>query len=594
MKFVFVLVLLVGGITGGPAGAQQPTPAATAAALLANLFTNYWDDRARLFPLMATAQGDNRYNDRLPNDQTHAFRQQQARLYRRYLNDLLNIDRARLAADDKLSYDIFQYEMRTRLEGLRLNTWMMPFAQVYSLPTTLGQLGTGTGAQPFRTVKDYDNWLARVSRFPVWADSAIANFRAGAKAAVVLPKVLVLKMVPQLQAQAAGDASRNLFYGPVAHMPASFSEADRARLTAAYQEAIATDLLPTYRKLADFLQTEYLPLARNSTALADVPGGAEMYRYDVRLMTTTTRDPEAIYQTGVAEVKRIRAEMEAVKKQVGYRGSLPGFFTSLRNNPRFMPYQTPEDVLRAFRGIQARLMPSVGRLFGRMPKSQLEIRQTEAFRAASASAEYNRGTPDGARPGIFYVPIVDATKFNVTTGMESLFLHEAIPGHHYQLSLQQENTGLPKFRRFGSYPAFSEGWALYCESMGRELGLYQDPYQRLGALGDEMHRALRLVVDVGLNLKGMSRDQAIDYLMANEPIAEPDATAEVERYLAMPGQALSYKVGALKLRELRTRYEKQLLKKFNLKAFHDELLAGGSMPLAILERHMDAWAARQR
>lgn len=594
MKRFLVLLAVMWGIVAGAGWARQPAPPTAAATLLAGLFANYWDDRARLFPLLATAQGDNRYNDRLPNDQTRAFRQQQARLYRRYLNDLLNIDRARLSADDKLSYDIFQYDMRTRLEGLRLNTWMMPFAQIYSLPTTLGQLGTGTGAQPFRTVRDYDNWLARVSRFPVWADSAIANFRAGAKAAVVLPKVLVLKMVPQLQAQAAAEASRSAFYGPVARMPASFSEADRTRLTAAYQAAIATDLLPTYRKLADFLQAEYLPLARNSTGLADVPGGAEMYRYHVHLMTTTTRDPEAIYQTGLAEVRRIRTEMEAVKKQVGYRGSLAGFFGSLGSNPRFMPYQTPEEVLRAFRSIQARIAPNVSRLFGRMPKSSFEIRQTEAFRAASATAEYNRGTADGARPGIFYVPIVDATKFNVTSGMESLFLHEAIPGHHYQLSLQQENTSLPRFRRFGSYPAFSEGWALYCESMGRELGLYTDPYQRLGALGDEMHRALRLVVDVGLHLKGMSRDQAIDYLMANEPIAEPAATAEVERYLAMPGQALSYKVGALKLRELRTRYEKQLGKRFNIKAFHDEILTGGSMPLAILERHLDAWAVRQR
>ncbi len=594
MKRFLVLLMVMWGIVAGAGWARQPTPAATSAALLTTLFNNYWDDRARLFPLVATAQGDNRYNDRLPNDQTRTFRQQQARLYRRYLNDLLNIDRARLSADDKLSYDIFQYDMRTRLEGLRLNTWMMPFAQIYSLPTTLGQLGTGTGAQPFRTVKDYDNWLARVGKFPVWADSAIANFRAGAKAAVVLPKVLVLKMLPQLQAQAAGEVSRSLFYGPVAHMPASFSEADRARLTAAYQAAISTDLVPTYRKLADFLQTEYLPLARNSTGLGDVPGGAEMYRYDVRLMTTTTRDPEAIYQTGLSEVKRIRAEMEAVRKQVGYQGSLASFFTSLSNNPRYMPYQTPEEVLRAFRGIQARIVPNLSRLFGRVPKSPFEIRQTEAFRAASASAEYNRGTADGSRPGIFYVPIVDATRFNVTSGMESLFLHEAIPGHHYQLSLQQENTSLPKFRRFGSYPAFSEGWALYCESMGKELGLYTDPYQRLGALGDEMHRALRLVVDVGLHLKGMSREQAIDYLLANEPITEPAATAEVERYLAMPGQALAYKVGALKLRELRTRYEKQLGKRFSLKNFHDEVLAGGSMPLAILERHLDAWAARQR
>ena len=578
-----------------PASAQtSPPSASTSATLLTGLFNSYWEDRARLFPLMATAQGDNRHNDRLPNDQTHAFRQQQTRFYRRYLNDLLNIDRARLSADDKLSYDIFQYEMRTRLEGLRLTTWMMPFAQFYSLPTTLSQLGAGTGAQPFKTVKDYDNWLARVGRFPVWADSAIGNFRQGMKAAVVLPRVLVLKMVPQLQGQITSDAAKSLFYGPITRLPASFSETDKARLTAAYQQAILTDVVPTYRKLADFLQTEYLPQARSSTGLGDVPGGAEMYRYDVRLMTTTDRPPDAIYLTGLAEVKRIRAEMETVKKQVGFRGSLAGFFSYLGSNPRFMPYKTPEEVLNAFRGIQARITPNLPRLFGRAPKSPFEIRQTEAFRAATASAEYNRGTPDGARPGIFYVPILDATKFNVTSGMESLFLHEAIPGHHYQLSLQQENTSLPKFRRFASYPAFSEGWALYCESLGKELGLYTDPYQRIGALGDEMHRALRLVVDVGLHAKGMSREQAIDYMMANEPISEQAATAEIERYLAMPGQALAYKTGQLKIRELRTRYEKQLGKKFSLKAFHDEILAGGSMPLAILERRLDAWAGRQR
>ena len=422
-----------------------------------------------MFPLVATSQGDNRYNDRQPNDQTRAFRPQQVRFYRHYLNDLLNIDRARLRADDKLSYDIFQYEMRSRLEGLRLNTWMMPFAQFYSLPTTLSQLGAGTGAQPFRTVRDYNNWLARVGRFPVWADSAIGNFRQGARTGVVLPQVLVLKMVPQLQAQITVNATKSLFYKPITRLPDNFSDADCARLT-----------------------------------------------------------------------------------------------------------------------------PSLPRLFGLAPKSPFEIRQTEAFRAATASAEYNRGTPDDSRPGIFYVPILDATKFNVTSGMKSLFLHEAIPGHHYQLSLQQENTGLPKFRRFASYPAFSEGWALYCESLGKELGLYTDPYQRIGALGDEMHRALRLVVDVGLHLKGMSREQAIDYMMANEPISEQAATAEIERYMALPGQALAYKTGQLKIQELRTRYETQLGKNFSLKDFHDEILAGGSMPLAVLERRMDAWAVRQR
>ncbi|MBD2723960.1 DUF885 domain-containing protein [Hymenobacter armeniacus] len=595
-KLVFVLL---GGwlLWARPAAAQTPAPARgtnPAGVLLASLFNAYWEDRARLFPLLAMAQGDNRYNDRLPNDQTQAFRQQQQRLYRRYLNDLLNIDRARLSAEDKLSYDIFQYEMRTRLEGLRLNLWMLPFAQFNSVPSLLGQLGGGTGAQPFRTVRDYDNWLARVSRFPAWADSAIVNFRLGMKAAVVLPRVLVLRTVPQLQAYVTMDATKSVFYGPVTRFPADFPAADKARLTAAYREAIQAELVPTYRKLAEFLQNEYLPQARRSTGLSDVPGGAELYRYQVRLMTTTDRSPDAIYLTGLAEVKRIRAEMELLKRRVGFRGSLPAFFTYLTTNPRFSPYQTPDEVLNAFRGIQARLSPNLARAFGRAPKSPFEIRQTEAFRAATASAEYNRGAPDGSRPGIFYVPILDATQFNVTSGMESLFLHEAIPGHHYQLSLQQENTALPKFRRFATYPAFSEGWALYCESLGPELGLFKDPYQRIGALGDEMHRALRLVVDVGLHAKGMSPEQAVDYLMANEPISEQEATAEVERYLALPGQALTYKIGALKLQELRARYQKQLGERFDERAFHDEILGGGSMPLSVLERRMDAWAVRQR
>ena len=558
------------------------------------MFATYWEDQARLYPTGATSQGDNRYNDQLPNDQTQTFRQRQRAFYEQYLGALHQFDRTRLAVDDQASYDIFEYEMKTRLDGLKLTTWMMPFAQFYSLPNSLVQLGAGTGAQPFKTPQDYDNWLARAGQFPVWADSAIGNFRRGMRAGVVLPRVLVLKMVPQLRAQVLADPAQSLFYGPITRLPASFSEADKARLTAAYQQAITTQLMPTYRKLADFLQTEYLPAARTSTGIGAVPGGEGMYRFAVHQMTTTDRAPEAIYQTGLEEVQRIRAEMEAVKKQVGYSGDLPAFFSYLNSDPKFTPYKTPEDVLNAFRSIQARITPNLPKLFGRAPKSPFEIRQTEAFRAATASAEYNRGTPDGSRPGIFYVPILDATTFNVTSGMESLFLHEAIPGHHYQLSLQQENTAQPKFRRFASYSAFSEGWALYCESLGAELGLYTDPYQKLGALGDDMHRAIRLVVDVGMHAKGLSREEAIAYMTANEPISEQGATAEIERYMSWPGQALSYKTGGLKLRELRARYAKQLGPKFDLRAFHDEILAGGSMPLAVLERRLDTWAARQR
>jgi uncharacterized protein (DUF885 family) len=284
--------------------------------------------------------------------------------------------------------------------------------------------------------------------------------------------------------------------------------------------------------------------------------------------------------------------MENTKKKAGFNGDLNSFFEFMKTNKKFKPYKTPEDVLNAFRSIQARIEPNLKKMFGRTPRTPFEIRQTEAFRAASASAEYNQGLADGSRPGIFYVPILDASQFNITSGMESLYLHEAIPGHHYQISLQQENESLPKFRRYSWYGAMGEGWALYCESLGKELGLYTDPYQYMGALGDEIHRAIRLVVDVGMHLKKMTREEAIKYMIENEAITEQGATAEIERYMAIPAQALSYKTGALKIMELRKKYEAQSGDKFNLAAFHDELLKDGVMPLDVMESKMDTWARK--
>ncbi|WBA43776.1 DUF885 domain-containing protein [Hymenobacter canadensis] len=577
---------------------------------ISQLFALYWEDNAKLFPLDATTQGDNRYNDQLPNDGTEAFRQNLAATYQKYLEALQKFDRATLSANDKVSYDIFKYDLENKLEGLKLNTWMIPFQQFWGLPITMGQYGSGEGVQPFKTAKDYDNWLGRVKGFSVWADTAISNFRAGMQTGVVLPRTLVKKMIPQMRDLVVTDPTKSLFYGPISKLPADMPAADKDRITVAYRKAIMEDLVPTYKKLGDFLEKEYLPKSRASTGISGIPGGAELYKYYVKTWTTTDKTPEEIYQTGQREVARIRQEMEKVKTQVGFKGDLPAFFAALKTDPKLMPYKTPEDVLGAFRAIQAKIDPNLKKMFGRTPKTPFEIRQTEAFRAASASAEYNQGSPDGSRPGIFYIPIVDATKFNTTSGMESLFLHEAIPGHHYQISLQQENEDLPKFRRFAWYGAMGEGWALYTESLGKELGLYQDPYQYMGALGDEMHRAIRLVVDVGMHTKNMTREQAIKYMMANEAISEDGATAEIERYMAIPGQALSYKVGALKIQELRRKYEEQLgahsttkLREkyagqnrahFSLSDFHDELLKDAVMPLAVLERKMDTWAASQK
>jgi uncharacterized protein (DUF885 family) len=562
---------------------------------LADMFASFWEKQSRLDPLSATAQGDNRFNDQLPNDQTRAFRDEQRATYQSYLDQAGKIDRAKLSDSEKISYDIFTYDLQQRLEGLKQNAWLMPSNQFWGLPLTLPQYGSGEGAQPFKTVQDYDNWLGRVRAYPAWTDSAIANFRRGMAAGVVLPRALVVKMLPQLRGTdiLVSDAAKSIYYKPIENFPKGFSVADRKRLSSAYQEAILQDLVPAYRRLADFLEQEYLPKARATSGIGSLPGGPQNYKFLVSYWTTTDQTPEQIYQTGLREVARIRQEMEQVKTQVGFQGDLSAFFASLRKDPKLMPFKTPEQVLDFFRNTHKKIEPNLQKMFGRVPKTPFEIRRTEAFREASASAEYMQGSPDGSRPGIFYVPIPDATKFNVTTGMESLFLHEAIPGHHYQISLQQENTALPKFQRFAGYGAYVEGWALYCESLGKELGLYTDPYQRMGALGDEMLRAVRLVVDTGLHSRNMTREQAIDYMLANLPLDKPDATSAIERYMAIPGQALSYKIGALKIRELRAKYEKQLGSKFSLSNFHDELLKDGAMPLAVLERKMDAWAARQ-
>lgn len=561
---------------------------------LSALFNKYYEERMQLFPLEATANGDNRYNDKLAIDFTDSYRQKLHDFFDRYHTLVTKFDRENLNENDKISFDIFKREMEMSMEGLTFHDNYAPANQFWGLPLTIGQLGSGEGNQPFKTVEDYNKWLNRAAAFSVWADSAIVYYKKGMEANYVLPKALVVKMIPQMDAMVTGSADKSLFYGPVNKMPASFSDADKQRFATAYTQLIKEQIVPAYKKLGSFLKNEYLPKARATTGINSVTGGDKYYNYLVRYWTTTNKTPDEIYNTGLSEVKRIRTLMDSVKNTVGFKGDLNAFFTYMKTDKKFMPYKTPADVLNAFRQIQQKIEPNLKTMFGRTPKTKFEIRQTEAFRAASASAEYNQGTADGSRPGVFYVPILDATKFNTTSGMESLFLHEAIPGHHYQISLQQENESLPKFRRFSWYGAYGEGWALYCESLGKELGLYTDPYQYMGALGDEIHRAIRLVVDMGMHTKNMTREQAIKYMTDNEAISEEGATAEIERYMAIPAQALSYKIGALKIRELRNKYQQQLSDKFKLSEFHDEFLKDGCMPLEIVEKKMDAWAQKAK
>ena len=571
----------------------------------AQYLNDYFEGRMRLLPLEATQNGYTRYNDLLPADFTDSYRDSLRNFYIHFLSGLAGWDRSKLSADDGISYDILKWETMTRIEGFKYPNNYIPFNQFYALPLTMGQLGSGDGFQPFNSVKDHEDWLKRARAFGPWTDSAIVYFRKGMAAGIVLPKALVIKMIPQMQALVTDQPEKSLFYTPVTRLEKVTSDtATIARLKNAYAQVIKESLAPSYKKLAEFLKNDYLPKARTSSGIGALPGGAEWYAYLVRDQTTTSKSPEEIYQTGLREVARIRGIMDSVRMSVerapvapgavGFKGDLAAFFEYMKTDKRFMPYKTPKEVLDAFEKIHQTMQPQLATMFHHVPKTGFEIRQTEAFRAASASAEYFQGSADGKRPGVFYVPILDATTFNTTSGMESLFLHEAIPGHHYQISLQQEDSLLPAFRRFGGNNAYIEGWALYCESLGKELGLYTDPYQYMGALGDEIHRAIRLVVDVAIHTKGMTREEAIKYMMDNEAISLEGATAEIERYMAIPGQALGYKIGALKIRELRNKYEASLKEKFHLADFHDEILKDGAMPLEVLEKKMDAWAAKVR
>jgi uncharacterized protein (DUF885 family) len=572
---------------------QQKTENNSEGKRFAKLTAQYYEEGLKLFPLNATYSGDNRYNDLLPNDGSQAFIGQAKTYYKKYLDSLKGYYLNALNENDKISYAVLKDQASTALEGYNYRFEYLPFNQMFSLPLTIGQFGSGTGAEPFKTVKDYDDWLKRLKAFAVWSNTAITNFNKGVAAGIVFPRSIVVKMYPQMYSMVVTDPTKSLFYGPISLFPKDFSTSDKSRLTAAYKETIMKVVVPTYKKLGDYLKNEYLPKTRVTSGLSALPQGKEMYAYLVKQQTTTDRSPEEIYQTGLKEVARIRLLMDSIKTSVGFKGDLKSFFEFMKTDKRFTPYKSPKEVLAAFENIHKRMEPNLKKLFSHTPKTPFEIRQTEAFRAASASAEYSQGSADGKRPGIFYVPILDATKFNTTSGMESLFLHEAIPGHHYQISLTQENTELPKFRRFALYGAYVEGWALYCESLGKELGLYTDPYQHMGALGDEMHRAIRLVVDVAIHTKGMSREDAIKYMTDNEPVSQEGAVAEIERYMAIPAQALSYKTGSMKIRELRSKYEEQMGSKFDLAEFHNQVLKDGSLPLGVFESKMNDWANRK-
>jgi uncharacterized protein (DUF885 family) len=389
------------------------------------------------------------------------------------------------------------------------------------------------------------------------------------------------------------DPANNVFFAPLKSLPSDATPQQREELKTDYEKTIRETIIPAYARLHNFVKTEYLPHCRDTSGINALPGGKEMYAYWVRYWTTTDRSPEEIHALGLSEVARVKSELEKVKAQVGFTGTLPAFLDYVAKDPKFAPFTTDDQVLDAYRAIEARLKAALPKFFGTMPRSKFEIRPTEKFRAASASAEYQPGSSDGVRPGVFYVPIVNPGDIR-TPDMEDLFLHEAIPGHHFQMSIAMEKADLPRFRRYGWNSAYGEGWALYTESLGKELGLYTDPYQYVGMLLGDMHRAVRLVVDTGLHAKGWTREQALQYSVEQEGGAPEQYVAEVERYMAAPAQALSYKIGQLKIMELRRRAEKELGSKFDIRAYHDLILDEGTVPLAVLETRVNAWTAQLR
>jgi uncharacterized protein (DUF885 family) len=559
---------------------------------LRDITERYYDQYLELNPLTATAQGDHRYDDRFGDYASERWMADWLGIEQEALAALDAVDATRLSGEDLLSYDSFKYGRQVAVAGFRYPSELLPVNQFGGLHTYFAVLGSGGGVHPFRTTRDYDNFLARMDGFVAWVNQSIANMRAGAARGIVQPRVVVERMIPQLAALAVSDPQKSEFWRPLTRFPSGITTADRERLTAAYADKLETRVLPAYRRLHDYLKDEYLAQARPTVAWSDLPNGAEWYAYRVRYYTTTSMTPDEVHQLGLKEVARIRGEMERVKNQLGHEGDLKSFFDALRADPT-LHYTDPPELIAGYQSIRERVDAAMPLLFARTPKGRFEIRPVEAFRAASeAAGSYAPGSPDGKRPGVFYVNTYDLPS-RPKYAMEALYLHEAIPGHHYQISIAQEANDRPRFRRFAYDTAYGEGWALYAESLGSDLGLYTEPYSVFGALSAEMWRAVRLVVDTGLHSTGWTREQAIDYFRANTALGDADIKAEVERYIAWPGQALAYKVGQLAIAELRRRAQAKLGPRFDIRAFHAQVVDSGSLPLAVLEKKIDRWIESQ-
>lgn len=559
---------------------------------LHQLFDRYRKANFELNPMNAMFEGEMAYNHRLGDGLSDDYLTQSLALQEGTLAELKAIDRSDLSAADQLSYDVFLYQRNSNQDyfanGVALWEAQIPVSQFFSLPNYLAVLGSGGATQPFATVEDYDNWLQRMGEFTPWVDNAIARMQEGIEAGVVQPRVLIERTLPQLQAHMVDDVSESIFHKPLAQFPESFSAADRQRLTDAYEQAIAQRFVPAYTKLHDYLRDDYLPATRADVGLVHQPNGKKWYDTKVREHTTTDLSADDIHQIGLQQVALLRAGMERIKDEVNFEGDLPDFFNHLRTDKQFQ-YESEAQLLQAYEDVRSSIDEGLPNLFDIAPKAPYVIKPIESFRAASAAAaQYNSPAPDGSKPGVFYVNTYDLPS-RPTYLREALSIHEAAPGHHFQIAIAQELEGLPAFRKFDHVTAYVEGWGLYTESLGKDLGLYTDPYQEFGALTMAMWRACRLVVDTGMHAKGWSRERAIEYMQDNTALSHGDIVAEVERYVALPGQALAYMIGRLKLLELREKSQQALGEQYDIRDYHRVVLSDGSLPLFILEQQVDQW-----
>lgn len=557
---------------------------------LADLAERYFEARLVLNPLVGTQiLGEARFEDKLAINISPEHIAKEKALRVQTQRALRAIPVATLSPAEKLTHDLLSIQLKHEEEGERFPGHLMPIDHFGGMPVELAQLGSGEQIQPLKTVKNFDNYLKRLQRLPAWNKQAMANMRLGMKKDVVLPKVLAERALPALKALTEPNFEKSPFSLAVKAIPATFAAKDRERITRAYREAFAKQLLPSINEFVKFVETEYVPKGRASAGIDGVPDGAAWYAHAVRSHTTTEMKPEEIHALGLKEVARIRGEMEKIKAHYKFEGDVTAFLKWHFEQPQFRPFKTEKEVLDAYGALNKKLLALLPQYFGRAPKAPLEIRPEPELTRATASDHYSNPAPDGSRPGVFYAVIEDPTKYR-TTGMTTLFLHEGQPGHHYHIAIQQE-LSLPKFRKHGWFTAYGEGWALYAETLGREFGLYDDPNAYLGHLQDALLRAVRLVTDTGLHAKGWTREQTMKYMMDNEGVPEADARRATERYMAWPGQALGYKIGELKIQELRQRAAAKIGAKFSLRDFHDLVLSDGAVPLSVLEKKVDAWIA---